>query len=129
MTTFWMIIAVVVLTGILLFKRWVDRQPDLTPEQVAEILDRFVDENDSDDNAYEWDDYISIPSRIPELERIRRECEAVRDKFPGASTNQWCNADGMREIKRLAQEARRLAQQSPAPLPRDPRTGHSEGEG
>lgn len=128
MTTLWMIMAVVVLVGILLFKKWVDWQPDLTPGQVADVIDRFVDGNDSDDCAYEWDDYIHIPSRNPTLEQIRRECAEVRDNFPPEKETEWCNSGGRVELKRLAQKARELAQQSPAPLPRG-RGGHSDGEG
>jgi hypothetical protein len=126
MTTFWMIIAILVLVGILLFKRWVDRQPDLTPEQVADVIDRFVDGNNSEDFAYEWDDYIHIPSRNPALEQIRRECEEVADKFPPERKTEWCSTEGRVELKRLAQKARELAQQSAAPLPSAP-VGPSEG--
>lgn len=107
MTTFWMIIAILALVGILLFKRWVDRQPDLTPDQVADLIEKFVD---GIGGPYDWDDYISIPSRIPALEEIRRECEDVCVRFPPEKETEWCSPAGGAELRRLARKARQLAQ-------------------
>jgi hypothetical protein len=117
MTTFWIIVVFVALIGILLFKRSVDRTPDLTAAQVAELIDKFVD---GSGGPYDWDDYINIPSRNAALEQIRRDCEEVSERFPPETKTEWCSPAGGAELKRLAQKARQLAQQTAAPLPRAP---------
>jgi hypothetical protein len=108
MLTLWLIIAAVVVMGILLFKRAVDKTPDLTPEQVADLIERYI--KNPDDFVYEWDDYTHIPSRNPALEQVRRECEEVDDRFPPRNETEWCSPEGKAELKRLAQKARELAQ-------------------
>ena len=108
MLTFWVVIAVVAVIGALLFKRAVDRTPDLTPEQVADLIERYI--NNPDDLVFEWDDYTHIPSRNPALEQIRRECEEVCERFPPRNEGEWYSPEAKPELKRLAQRARGTAQ-------------------
>ena len=110
MSTYWGIFWIIILLGILIFKKWVDSQPDLTPEEVAKIIDSFVE---GTDGPYDWDDYIHIPSRIPELEQIRKECEAIAKRFPSQIKTEWCSAEGLTELKLLANKARQLSKQPP----------------
>ena len=113
MNIVWLILGAIALTGIFLFIRSVNRTPDLTPGQVADIIERFTDGAEA--NPHEWDDYTCIPSRNPELEQIRRDCEAVATIFPPENISEWCNTAGMAELKRLATKARQLAQQPLSP--------------
>ena len=112
MTT-WVIVAAVAIIGLLLLKRAVDKTPDLTPEQIADMIEKYV--QSADTLIYEWDDYTHIPSRIPALEEIRRECEAVSERF--AHKTEWISHEGKVELAQLAKKARRLAQPGAAREP------------
>jgi hypothetical protein len=72
-------------------------------EAVADILERFLKSNL---NAWEWDDFVGVPQRDPELEDIRKTCLRVRQEYPAGAMGAWCSAAGIEEIRKAAARLR-----------------------
>lgn len=60
--------------------------------EVARIIENFLEGKGND---YDWDDFISIPILDNELERIRRDCAHLDQKYPATVKGQFCNGEGM----------------------------------
>ena len=77
-----------------------------TPEQVAKVIDDFVD---GDRNQWEWDGFISIRIDDPELEKIRQRCISVRDEFPPDKASDYCSPAGVEVMRKLSEGLRAKA--------------------
>ena len=49
-------------------------KPDMTPEEAAAVLDRFLGEMP---DSVEWCDFAETPQRDPTVERYRRRCDKL----------------------------------------------------
>jgi hypothetical protein len=74
--------------------------------EVADLIDRFLDGRVA--HPYEWDDFLSVRDRTPEVERLRREIIDVGNAHPAGSRNEWCDPEGMRGLREIAERLRRL---------------------
>ncbi len=84
----------------LLGRRGVER----TPEEVAEIIERFVAGTASD---WEWDDFISVRIRNPQLETIARRCAGLPQEFPPTIGGSYTSADGLAVLQAYVRTLRR----------------------
>lgn len=70
--------------------------------QIISLVQRFIG---GTIEPYEWDDFISIPQKDPELEELRMVCVNLPKSFPSSDRRQYCNQEG---IERLEEVVRRL---------------------
>lgn len=68
---------------------------------VADLIDRFLD---GDVGPYEWDDFMSLNARTPELEALQAEIGSVGDQFPHAT--HWCSDEGLARLRAIAHRVR-----------------------
>ena len=71
--------------------------------QLAELLEGFV--NGTCDE-WEWDDFISVPQKDPELEAVRLRCETLDVEFPPRKAREYCNDEGAAILLNYAQQLR-----------------------
>ena len=79
----------------------------LSSIEVADLIDRFLR---GEVGPYEWDDFISIRSRDPRIERVRRECLEIPDRYPTESG--YCNDAGVARLRELASSLRAQTRRS-----------------
>ena len=77
---------------------------ELTAEDVADIIERFLDGTSRD--RWEWDDFISVPLTDPVLEAVRQRCGQVRDDFPPPTGIGYCGPEGEELLRKLAEGLR-----------------------
>lgn len=77
--------------------------PDMTAEQLAEIIERFVD-GTLDDRG--WDDLDSVRLADSHLELVRQRCIDVDRRFPPTRNRTYCDEQGIDWLRRTAQELR-----------------------
>jgi len=75
----------------------------LSREDVADTIEAFVNDTSGE---WDWDDFISIPLKDPELEAIRKRCGMMRDEFPPTEPRQYCNKAGFEAMRRIVAELR-----------------------
>lgn len=68
--------------------------------EVADLIDRFLDGPVT--HPYEWDDFLSLRDRTPEVEQVRREIIEVGNAHPAATRNEWCAQEGVRVLREIA---------------------------
>ena len=52
----------------------VDWKPDMTPEEAAQVIERFVD---GPGHSIEWCDFAETRQQDPRVERCRRRCDQL----------------------------------------------------
>ena len=70
---------------------------------LASLIDRFLDGSVA---MWEWDDFISVRIRDPELEKIRRQAAALPEKYPPSQPGHYCGPDGLAELRLTAKMLR-----------------------
>lgn len=76
-------------------------------EQRAYVVKSIRDFLDGTGGKWDWDDFISIPTGYPELEAVQKFCLTISDEYPPTKGGGWCNAEGIRELKRKLDELER----------------------
>jgi hypothetical protein len=59
---------------------------------------------DGTGGAWDWDDFVSCPTGYPELEAVRGFWLQLPHDYPPLKTTEWCNPDGLRELRRTLKE-------------------------
>jgi hypothetical protein len=72
----------------------------LSRAEAAKYIEDFVM---GSGDAWDWDDFISIPLDDPELDKIRVQCATMPDRYPPTRPRQYCNENGTAELRRLAE--------------------------
>jgi hypothetical protein len=72
---------------------------ELSREDVADTIETFVSGMGAESD---WDDFISIPIKDPELESIRIRCALMRDEFPPTHPRDFCSDAGLETMRRIA---------------------------
>jgi hypothetical protein len=100
-------IAILIIVGILSFfliLNWISKITNkLTPAEVADIIERFINGEEED---YEWDDFTSIPINDPYLEIVRKVCSELPSKFPPTKERTYCSEAGVVYLKNLVRRLR-----------------------
>ncbi len=77
----------------------------MTQEQVLLEIEKFLSDKGG---AYDWDDFTSIRINDPALEKIRLFCADLPVLYPPAHCRQYCNEDGLDQLRKLASDLRRI---------------------
>ena len=64
----------------------------MTKAELAHLLESFADGTCGE---WEWDDFLSIPHKDSEIEKIRDHCEQLDVEFPPNKPGQFCNEEGL----------------------------------
>lgn len=74
-----------------------------TPEEVADIIDRFVEQRDTE---WEWDDFTSVGRYAdPLAQQAWIRVSEIAEKYPALRSNKsdrWCSAEGIQKLRELA---------------------------
>ncbi len=70
----------------------------LSREEVVTIIEDFINDKGG---KWDWDDFISIKLKDPELERIRLICVELPDTHPPSGKGQYCNFEGIELLKKI----------------------------
>jgi hypothetical protein len=76
-------------------------------EQRAYVIRTMPDFLDGTGGKWARDDFISIRAGYPELEAVQRFCVTISGEYPPTGSGWWCNAEGIRELKRKLEELER----------------------
>jgi hypothetical protein len=68
----------------------------LTKIDVINFIKSFLDETGGE---WDWDDFISIPIKDKELDKIRDRCASLPEEFPPTAKGQYCNEEGLRVLQ------------------------------
>lgn len=78
----------------------------MTKSKLADLLEGFVN---GTCGKGEWDAFLSVRHKDPEIEKIRDRCELLDAEFPPNNPHQYCNDDGaavlMNYVRELREEA------------------------
>ena len=75
----------------------------MTLEEAADSIEKFVNHAGG---PWDWDDFISIRQKDPELEAIRLKCVSVADEFPPPDRRKYCSDAGVEALRNLLKELR-----------------------
>ena len=81
------------------------RPVDRTPREVAGIIERFVSGTGTD---HEWDDFICLRIRDPELEAISRRCGGLPEEFPPDNPRHYTGPLGLEVLRGYIHSLRAL---------------------
>ena len=73
-------------------------------EQRAYVIQTIRDFLEGTGGAWDWDDFTSVPTGYPELDAVRGFCLGLRGDYPPTERTDWCNPDGLRELRRKLEE-------------------------
>ncbi len=76
-------------------------------EQRAYVIKSIRDFLEGKGGKWDWDDFISIAAGCPGLEAVQKFCLTISDEYPPTKAGGWCNAEGIRELKRKLDELER----------------------
>ncbi len=79
---------------------------ELTPAEVAQVIEDLLADGGG---PWDWDDFISVPIKDPELEAIRQRCGALPDEFPADDASGYCGAPGNEVLREIATALRERA--------------------
>ena len=113
-----LIIAAIIGTGILASS--LRKRRDLTLSEAATYIENFAS---GAGQAWDWDDFTTTPHTDPGIAQIVQECEQVEINFPARHEREWCNPDGIDELKRIAERVRKKTQQPATPNDADRAVG------
>jgi hypothetical protein len=76
---------------------------DPTHAEAAQAIETFLEGKAGE---WDWDDFVSVRYADAVLEKARRECIAVPDKFPSNDPRRYCSAEGMEVLRGIARRLR-----------------------
>ena len=82
-----------------------------TPEEVANTIEGFVN---GTGNQWAWDGFTSIRLDDPALEAIRQEVVSIPVEFPPANPRDYCNEQGMEQMRQIVRDLRASSSSSAA---------------
>lgn len=75
----------------------------MTRIKLADLLEGFVN---GTCGPWEWDDFISVQHKDPEIEKIRLRCEVLDVEFPPRRPHEYCNDDGAAVLMNYVRQLR-----------------------
>jgi hypothetical protein len=103
----WVVIllAIAAIIGIGRLTFFIRKRADLTLSEAVTYIENFAN---GAGQAWDWDDFTSTPHTDAGIAQIVKECEQVALNFPTRHEHEWCNPDGIEELKRIADRARTI---------------------
>ena len=77
----------------------------MNASELADIIERFINGKGSD---WEWDDFISVPIKDPELEKIRIRCLNLDKEFPAKRSGEYTSESGLKVLQEYAKRLRQM---------------------
>lgn len=71
----------------------------MTKKELAALLRAFVG---GTARKWDWDDFISVPQRDPEIEHIRRRLLTIDQDYPPTKPGEYCDEQGAQAMLRIA---------------------------
>jgi len=71
----------------------------MTIKEAADRIEAFAN---GTAGPWDWDDFISIRQKDPEVEAVRQKCVAIADEFPPTEPRKYCSDAGMQALRDLA---------------------------
>lgn len=93
------IIAVVILFMVLHYSS--RKKNKANPLEIADIIERFINGRGS---SWEWDDFISVPIKDPELDKIREHCSRLPNEFPPSKKGEYISEEGLEVLKQYVKQ-------------------------
>jgi hypothetical protein len=83
------------------------RRRERTREEVAQILQEFLDGTDKD---LSWDDFtLGMSFKDEELKKIQNRCTMLGQEFPAEKPSEYCNEQGRDVIRGYIKQLRGLS--------------------
>jgi len=79
---------------------------NLSRADVERCLRDFIE---GSGGPWDWDEFVSFPLSDPALEQVRLTALRVKDDFPATEKGEYCNSEGIAELRRLADELKRTS--------------------
>ena len=76
----------------------------MTRAEVAQCLEDFLEGRGG---RWDWDDFISIRLKDPELESIRLRCASLPERYPPERAGHYCNEEGMGIMRAFLSDLRK----------------------
>lgn len=74
-----------------------------TPDEVAQVIEDFLQGRG---RPTDWDDFLTLSTGSPQLERVRQLCSESCDCYPPTRRGEWCSDEGKRVLARVAADLR-----------------------
>jgi hypothetical protein len=71
----------------------------MNKKELAALLRTFVA---GTSGKWDWDDFISVPQRDPEIEAIRQRLLTIDQQYPPTKPGEYCNEHGAEAMLRIA---------------------------
>jgi len=71
----------------------------MNEKELAALLKAFVG---GTSGKWEWDDFISVTQRDPEIEHIRQRLLTIDHEYPPTKPGEYCNEQGAEAMLRIA---------------------------
>lgn len=71
--------------------------------KVAETIERFINGTGA---TWEWDDFISVPIKDPELDKIRSNCSRLPEEYPPTRKGEYTSERGVDVLKGYIKQLR-----------------------
>lgn len=82
------------------------RRNNRTPGEVADFIENFLDGRGG---AWDWDEFITLPIRDHDLDRIRIRCAELPEIYPPGEGEAYCAAEGEAELRHIVNTLRSLS--------------------
>jgi len=89
--------------GYVLKRRMVNR-PDPTLEEIEKTISNFLRGTGGE---WGWDDFVSIPLKDPQLDKIREQCFDLQYSYRSKVKTEYCSKEGIEVLKKLHEEIRK----------------------
>lgn len=75
-------------------------------KEISELILRFIGDLPGL-GEWEWDDFISIRDKDPEIEAVRRKVLEIEIQYPPEDGRGWCSEEGINKMRKIAMELSR----------------------
>ncbi|MBA5872857.1 MAG: hypothetical protein GDA68_23175 [Nitrospira sp. CR2.1] len=65
------------------------------------VIRNFIEDKEE---PWEWDDFLSVPPKDPDVVRLQGFCRQLTHDYPPEHENQYCSSTGMERLRTLLEE-------------------------
>lgn len=102
------LVAMVKLSVFQKFREWLTKHSgmEMSKSEAAEEIENFVERKGG---GLDWDDFLTIAKRDPEVDRVRRLCNMLDTYYPPEQDSQigYCSREGLQVLRDLVEVLRR----------------------
>jgi len=86
------------------YKKKATTAPDLTLRQIVDLIDELLN---GTIGPYDWNDFLTLPMKDPEIDNVRKECAAIARKYPPQNKKDWCSEAGKNELLAISERLKK----------------------